>query len=112
MNISRKELLALEELKGLSEADQHSRFEEARYACFSTPGMNSRWLKAQLLLVLLMLVLAVLTLIAFLQLGLRVELFLLITPILLVVQYGLRQYSRRKYISLLRPFLKKGQKLQ
>ncbi|MCV6622472.1 MAG: hypothetical protein OIF51_12060 [Cellvibrionaceae bacterium] len=108
MNISRKELAALEELKGLSEVDQLRCFEEARYTCFLTPGMNSRWLKTQLLLVSSMLVFAALTLIALLQLSLGVELFLPMIAILMVAQYGLRQYSRRKYLALVRPFLKKG----
>lgn len=108
MNISRKELAALEELRGLNEVDQLRCFEEARYACFLTQGMNSRWLKIQLLLVLSMLVFAALTLIVLLPLGLGIELLLPLIAILLAAQYGLRQYSRRKYLALVRPFLKKG----
>lgn len=108
MNIFRKELAALDELKGLNEVDQLRCFEEARYACFLTPGMNSRWLKIQLLQVLSMLVFVALTLIVLLPLGLGVELFLPMIAILMAAQYSLRQYSRRKYIALVRPFLKKG----
>jgi len=104
MNISRKELAALEELKRLSEVDQLRCFEEARHTCFLTPGMNSRWLKIQLLLLLSMLVFAALTLIALLPLGLGIELYLPMIAILMAAQYGLRQYSRRKYLALYGPF--------